>query len=82
MNHSELVVICKQSDPLNNKTKFGDQHHDSFLCFLDKVETPTKQLKHVPSNLDDKQDMKYATAENIYEQDMEQDYILKFKKHI
>ena len=74
--------------PSANKTEFGDQHQDSFLCFLDKVETPTKELTHhLPSNLSifrgsDKQDMKYATIENIYEQDTEQNDILEFKKHI
>ena len=74
--------------PSTNKAEFGDQHQDSFLCFLDKVETPTKELTHhLPSNLsifrgNDKQDMKYATIENIYEQDTEQNEILEFKKHI
>ena len=54
--------------PSRNKTDFGDQHDDSFLCSLDKVETPTKELPHqLPSNLTifcdiDKQDMKNVTV--------------------
>ena len=71
-----------------NKTEFGDQHDDSFLCSLNKVETPTKESSHqLPSNLaifcgNDNQDMKYVTVENIYEQSMEQYDILKYKKRI
>ena len=66
----------------------GDQQNDSFLCFSENFETPTKELSHhFPTNLanlrgNDKHYVKYNEIENISEQDTEQNDISKFKKHI
>ena len=72
---------CDQKD-------IGDQQNDSFLCFLDDVKTPTKELScHLPAYLanfreNDKQYMKYHEIENINKQDTEHNDIPKFKKHM
>lgn len=43
-----LFVKDKPCATAETPNVVGDQHNDSFLCFLDNVKTPTKEISHQP----------------------------------